>query len=478
MKILVRIFDILSSLKLAVVTILALAIALGTATFIESLYDTQTAQYWIYQAFWFHLILLSLGINIFCVAISRYPWKQRHIPFLLAHAGILILLVGSWLTQKKGIDGNLRVSEGESGSIVELDTASFVMTEKDKVYAARIDWIPPEVNFKPFDVSSRGIPYPIRIDQFLSHADPEVSFIPNTESSRASLPEKKAASALRVKLVGGPMGISQNLWLWEGAPSWQRIQAGPAILGLGPKAVGAPGQPVMNFRFEKNGDLSYEGISSARKTVSGRFSKDKVVGQKIQPGWKGNVTFFLEEVISDATIFTSYKPARVQHGPQAPTSAIHVSLSPEVQVWLGLGDRAVLHLDRQEVEIGYFPKRIILPFSVRLDRFTVEHDPGTLSPAAYSSRVTVFGKTGQSEALISMNEPLHQDGYTVYQASYEDGDPRPVTSIFAVNRDPGRTWKYLGSLLIVLGSILLFAAKYRVAKKTKKNQKLEVVEVV
>jgi cytochrome c biogenesis protein ResB len=131
---------------------------------------------------------------------------------------------------------------------------------------------------------------------------------------------------------------------------------------------------------------------------------------------------------------------------------------------LGLGDRAVLHVADRDIEIGYFPKRVVLPFSVRLDRFTIEHDQGTLTPASYASRVTVLGGKGQQDVTISMNEPLQLNGYTLYQASYEEGTPRPVTSILAVNRDPGRIWKYLGSLLIVMGSVLLFAQKYKRAR--------------
>jgi hypothetical protein len=70
-----------------------------------------------------------------------------------------------------------------------------------------------------------------------------------------------------------------------------------------------------------------------------------------------------------------------------------------------------------------------------------------------------------------MNEPLEKHRFTIYQSSYEDGNPRPTTSIFSVNQDPGRSWKYSGSLLIVLGSILLFAEKYRRKNITAKNIK-------
>jgi hypothetical protein len=77
-----------------------------------------------------------------------------------------------------------------------------------------------------------------------------------------------------------------------------------------------------------------------------------------------------------------------------------------------------------------------------------------------------------------MNEPLTVKGITLYQASYEDAQPRPVVSIFSVNRDPGRPWKYLGSLLIVLGSIILFAVKYRKSKATQKGGAVPVGKAV
>ena len=56
-----------------------------------------------------------------------------------------------------------------------------------------------------------------------------------------------------------------------------------------------------------------------------------------------------------------------------------------------------------------------------------------------------------------MNEPLKHEGFTFYQASFErDESGKPVTSILSVNHDPGRWVKYLGSFLIVLGSVVLF----------------------
>ena len=105
-------------------------------------------------------------------------------------------------------------------------------------------------------------------------------------------------------------------------------------------------------------------------------------------------------------------------------------------------------------------------------RFQIDRYEG-VSILSYSSRVTVFEDRAQKTAgkeniNISMNEPLTVHGITLYQSSYEDARPRPTVSIFSVNRDPGRPWKYLGSLLLVGGAILLFAVKYRKAKAVKK----------
>ena len=463
------------SLKLAVLVILAIAIALSVGTVLESLYDTPTSQYWVYRALWFHGVLALLGVNILSVALSRYPWRFRHIPFLLAHLGILILLFGSWKTDRDGVDGNLRISEGEEGSIVELDRASLVIQEKDAVRSIPVKWVPPGVHFPTLDTAQYGWTHGLKVDRFLPHADVETSFLALSPSERLP-PGKKTAPAVKIHLTGGPMQLSQDLWLWEGATEWKIIEAGPARFSMNEALSDQVGQPQLSFFPQADGSLSFLARSSQGKVVKGIWPKDRIVGSVLRPGWKGDVQIQVSEWIPQAFISTLYKESRIQWGAQAPTSAIHVSATPEVGVWLGLGDHAVLHLEGREIQIGYFPKRFVLPFSLKLEHFTVEHDPGTFTPAAYSSEVSVVGREGERKATISMNEPLEMGGYTVYQASYEDGSPRPITSIFSVNRDPGRRWKYLGSALIVLGSVLLFGAKYR-GKKGSKSRSLHEAEV-
>lgn len=464
-----KIFSFLSSLKLAVLVILGLALAMTVATVIESSYDTPTAQYWVYQSWAFYALMGLLALNILCVALSRYPWQKRHIPFLMAHAGILILLFGSYVTVRWGVDGSLRITEGETQSRVELETSVLVVIDpenvKDKIKSISIPWIPPGVKFKPFELSSLKMPYPIQVDQFLSHADPNIAFIPNPLSNSPNDPKKQGARAatpaVRFRLEGGPMAIRQEFWLWQGSPSWQDFRAGPARFSIGVQQEVGTGSPHLAFQLEKDQGLSFSALSSSGTSKKGKLSRVKAVGSIIRPGWKGDVRATVLDWIPDAVASTSYAPARVQYGKQAPPPALHLVTSGATDLWLGLGDRAQLEIDGHSLEVAYLPRRIVLPFGVHLEKFTVEHDQGTLTPAAYSSRVSVVNGTPQNEVVVGMNEPLVMNQFTLYQASYEEGSPRPITSIFTVNYDPGRSLKYAGSLLIVLGAVLMFLDRYR-----------------
>ena len=513
-----RVFQFLASLKLAVVVLTALTLCLIVATFLESLYDTPTAKYWVYNTTAFRLLLAFLGANIFVVAVSRWPWKRKHGPFLLAHAGILILLAGSLVTDRFGLDGSLRISEGEINNIVELDqlqllvrgatTSPAASAEGQSYQRTPVAWIPPHVTFKPYQLEIGRSDLAVTVENFLPHAEPQYDFLPTASepSGKAGglgdLPEERMP-ALKLKVQGGPMRITQEYWLWKGEPSWSRIQAGPAVLtllssteeqavlemrGRGKAGPGPAANAGPHFRVlgDASGGISYEAISSEGKKVAGKLAASQIQGFRLEPGWKGGVTLTFEKWVPHATPLVTYRPARIQYGQQAPPSALHLVAAPLSQVleaqrsgkklqapevWLGLGERATLNFgggsgEGKSLELAYFPQRVVLPFSVKLNRFSIERYEGTVDPSSFASQVTILNQGKSLEADIRMNEPHTSEGVTLFQASYEEGQPRPVTSIFTVNQDPGRSLKYLGSLLLVLGSVWLFAMKSKKKAKT------------
>lgn len=117
-------------------------------------------------------------------------------------------------------------------------------------------------------------------------------------------------------------------------------------------------------------------------------------------------------------------------------------------------------------DVAYDVDRKPLDFQLKLVDFDRLFDPGTEQPSRFVSKVLL---TDDAERLkdkpitISMNEPLTHRGYTFYQSSYQpDFDPRTnqptgqFLSILQVATDPGRSIKYLGCVLVVIGAFVQF----------------------
>ena len=68
----------------------------GLRHLVQQRYGMAAAQEWIYQTKGFALLLAFLGTNILCAALIRYPWTKRQTGFVITHAGLLIVLGGSW----------------------------------------------------------------------------------------------------------------------------------------------------------------------------------------------------------------------------------------------------------------------------------------------------------------------------------------------------------------------------------------------
>jgi cytochrome c biogenesis protein ResB len=115
------IFKFLSSIKLALPLILVILVLLAAGTVVESRYSAAEAQRLVYGAWWFSLVLFLLGLNVFCSAISRFPWKKHQTGFVVTHLGTLVILAGSFITQQYGLEGQVALIEGEEAHVFQTD---------------------------------------------------------------------------------------------------------------------------------------------------------------------------------------------------------------------------------------------------------------------------------------------------------------------------------------------------------------------
>ncbi|MEM1058975.1 MAG: hypothetical protein AAGK14_06980 [Verrucomicrobiota bacterium] len=96
---------IFGSVKFAVVLLVTIAVVVGAATIVESVYDTPVALYYIYNATFFILFLALLCVNLAAAALSRWPWQRKHTGFVVTHMGIITLLIGSMIGMIWGFEG-------------------------------------------------------------------------------------------------------------------------------------------------------------------------------------------------------------------------------------------------------------------------------------------------------------------------------------------------------------------------------------
>ena len=187
-------------------------------------------------------------------------------------------------------------------------------------------------------------------------------------------------------------------------------------------------------------------------------------GKVIQTPWMG-ITITIGNIqmnSANQAIVTSIEhPLRTN----IPPAALQVKLpgTPDDQAfWLIEGEPKRLSRAGKEFEVYFGRKTLRLPFNIHLEKFYKKDYPGTQTPISYESDVHVNNLPGKIK--IAMNEPLQYAGYVLYQASYEMNPGQPPASIFSVNQDPGRSTKYTGSLILVLGIIIftvMRSSKYK-----------------
>src|ERR1700722_3026446 len=169
------IYELLASLKLAVVLILLLAMLLGLATFVEANYGTAAVAFLVYQTWFFAALLSLLAVNIFCAASIRFPWKRHQTGFVITHIGLLTLLAGSAISDRGSVNSQMLVFLGQANHVA-------IDMEQSTINVADIPGRPEpfQVRFQPgpFNWSDLA-PYPImrRIKSWFGLDDPNKKWV-------------------------------------------------------------------------------------------------------------------------------------------------------------------------------------------------------------------------------------------------------------------------------------------------------------
>ena len=115
-------------------------------------------------------------------------------------------------------------------------------------------------------------------------------------------------------------------------------------------------------------------------------------------------------------------------------------------------------VDGRRWTIGLSHRRWQLPFSIRLEDFRQQMHPGTGMAKAFESDVTKTRDGVRQKVKISMNEPLRESGYTLYQSSFirpSQGGGR-WWSTFSVVKNPADRVPLWACIVITAGLLMHF----------------------
>ena len=521
------------NLKFAVVIITAFAICLGYGTFMESYHGTEYANRLVYKSLLFMGIQFCMFLSIFFATLIRLPPKKHLYGFYVIHAGLLTLFAGSFITYQSGIDGTLTLAPNQPNRQIQLSDDEFKIQFPSKGKEVSVDlpfvaW-PKDLNveyegiklktFLPFaknqmnwtpvkiqDESQTSSQYRIFNDNFgeliTMSLHPKSDF--NNTLQLGPLNVHYMPSNLSACFIANtPDGII----IWNGetteciSPLPDAIKKKKHTNGkilaevnfLGTKILFMPEMsplPLDN-KFELNEKSPYRVFSkklfekNPHLFLFGKhvafFNKNTLVweGQPIEVNqdvalpWMGFKVKLLEHRLDAYPTMTPTYIKPIQENSEiieGNMKALEVEIEGQT-FWVTSAEPIAYNLNDERIRFEIGKKLLTLPYELVLDQFKMDTDPGTTTPASFESYITLFkGNKGSTKHHVFMNNPLKHENFTFYQASYFQTQSGPYGSVLSVNFDPGRPWKYLGSLLLVLGSIWhYFLRRRHLAKPGAKN---------
>lgn len=443
-------FSFLFSTRFMAILFLGFALAMGIGTFIESYYNTDTARIWIYNAWWFELIMVFFMIN-FAGNIKRYQlYKKEKWATLLLHLSFVLIIFGAFITRYISYEGMMPIREGATANQIYSSNnylTVFVDGEyhgelKRRVFEQPLLLSPavyPPFASNYFAISDKfdSTPFKISFKDFIMDAK---------DTIKAS-----ANGKLFFKMVESGGGSRHDHYLEEGTVS----NIHNVLFALNKPTKGAINITVegSNTTIEAPFDGQYMRMADKLK---GTVIKDVIQPLMFRSLYNvGGAQFvFPEQPINGVKDIVSGNDYKKKNS----TDALIVKVQSEgksVDIVLKgskgtAGEPQVVKLGKLEYTLFFGSKIFTLPFSITLNDFIAQKYPGTeKSYSSYESKVTVTENNMKFNADIYMNHILDYGGYRFFQSSF---DPDEKGTILSVNHD------YWGTMITYIGYFLLFFA--------------------
>lgn len=479
-KITNKIVNFLISTKTMAFLLLIYALAMAYATFLENDYGTSTAKVLIYEAKWFEILMLWLIIN-FIGNIPRYRlFRKEKWPILVFHLAFIFIFIGGAITRYISFEGLMLIREKEM--------SNEIITDKN-FFKIQIEKSGERLNYKdvPFMISSQK---PLFSKLFLLGNQFKATYDFNGTKiniAQKDYIQRKKDSLVRGKgeeyfhfVVAGESG-RENHYIKTGEV---KNIAGMLI------TYNRPIEGALEFQ-NQNGKLMIKTPIDTKKMVMATQEQSQVEKNKYEPlALKSlySVGEQLRIVVPEGVVkgqlqFFEGDKKKEEHLPDILKVEVKTEKSSQmVDLVVQKGNPNLykqIHIDGMNIILGFGPKIYNTPFALRLDDFVMETYPGSSSPSAYESHVSIIDEGKETPYKIFMNNVLNHKGYRFFQASF---DPDRQGTRLSVNHDWwGTLITYIGYTFLFLGMFLSFFwkgshfTKLRMQLKNMNQQKMKVL---
>lgn len=477
------IFRFLGGIPFALILIAATAGFAMAGTFLESATESHRyAALFTYNSPLFSLLLWGFFLNILISALRRYPFKLRHLPFLITHFGMLMVLAGALIKNHYGTQGTMTIIEGGASDEIFLAESYALLVEAKEAPIPQFftfnSHFPRFSRLQPLDYKSSP-PYDQLVITLLDHT-------PNSSEQLDSWIKWDHTSifGMRPQLMQSYTSVDEELPLGEKVKlphsdeAWTmltlQVEDVKAVAQKAYDRALRKGMPTLLMLQDPQKDLFLFAITKEGKvgmTLQRQGELERILAY--DDGYLGySVEATFPELKDDSLKLESPLIARQQVIP--PSKKLESNI-PCVALRFKNNDKEeILSLSYNPVGSGFkwpvlngefivrfqplFKK---IPYRLRLRQARQINYADSQQPFSYESDLIITDKlTGHNvESSISMNNVYETwDGYRFYLANISPPEKGALKRVqIVVNRDPAKYWlTYPGAVMMTLGILLLF----------------------
>lgn len=485
-----KLLSSLFSMRWASVGLIVFLVAIGAATFIESIHGIQAAKISIYNAFWFEGLLLYLVLALVSNIFRYKMFTRAKIAMLSFHLSFIVILAGAAVTRYISFEGQMVIREGAGNNFIYTADPYVLINAQDMNSKSS----PTLQAWKTYlsEFNSNDFEYDTKVGKknvTLRYIDFKSDRVDSLQVN-----QKFKESALELVTEGKRSNfLAENDVLMVGQTPFYYSSARPD----------SPNQAPGIYLHHKDGK-TWVYPSVALKSLPMR-EMEKVRASEQAPAdslyqnyalntWSEFTPFSLYLVGNQQVVFKRHIPhakkilvkaAKKNTGKDYLTVELNDGKATKiVRLQGGKGqfpkpERFAMNGVVYQLEYGSIQKNI--PFTVQCRDFRLDRYPGSNSPSSFESELTIDDQRNNVKLnrRVFMNNVIDYDGYRFFQSSYELDNPSTPENeegtVLSVNHDAlGTNITYVGYLLMALAMILsLFAPVGRFAFLSEQLQKVK-----